>query len=156
MCYENPLYSVFFPQPLHLTLVRGAMTTLNELPGTSKSSSIFRCCLFSFSLPLLYFPRKNITGILLFFHFYYTKYGVPWWRWRERMIFCSNWQGKNVIKIFKYEVYTTLESFNPVSLKLNRYDSERSMIQSISNSTFVVEVGPEPIPWSSLRSLKIS
>lgn len=72
------------------------------------------------------------------------------------MIFCSNWQGKNVIKIFKYEVYTTLESFNPVSLKLNRYDSERSMIQSISNSTFVVEVGPDPIPWSSLRSLKIS
>ena len=247
-----------FPPPHpHFTLVRREMTTLNEVPGTSKSSSIFYCCFFF--LFLIYFPRKNITEILLLFHLFYTKYGVPWWRWTERMIFFSkfqgknqsdckeikpvnpkgkqswifigrtdaeaetptlwppdaknwligkdpdakkdwrqeekgrtedmmvrrhhwldgyefeqalgvgdgqgslacyrqsdmteqlNWtEGKNVIKTFDYEIDTTLGSFNLVSLKFNRHDSERRKIWS--NSTCVVEVGPDPTPLSSLPS----
>ena len=48
-----------------------------------------------FFLFLIYFPRKNITEILLLFHLFYTKYGVPWRRWRERMIFFSKFQGKS-------------------------------------------------------------
>ena len=52
----------FFSQPLHLTLVRGAMPTLNELPGTSKSSSIFCCFFLVFLCPCFIFPG-NISQL---------------------------------------------------------------------------------------------
>lgn len=69
-------------------------------------------------------------------------------------------QGRNAIKTFEHEVDTTLGSFNPVSLQtscqFNRHDSERRMSHLISNSTFVVEVRPDPVPLLSLHSLKIS
>ena len=40
-----------------------------------------------------------------------------------------NWtEGKDVSKTFDYEVHTTLGSFNLVSLKFNRHDSERRKI----------------------------
>lgn len=109
---------------------------------------------------LLCFPRKTkISSSSSIFIIQNTLFLVGGGE-REGMIFLSVLQCRNAIKTFEYEVDTTLGSFNPISLQtsrqFNRHDSDRRMSHLISNSTFAVEVRPDPIPLLSLHSLKIS
>lgn len=147
------------PQPL----VRGEVTTWNELPWTAKTSSILLLLLFFrvFLCTCFVFVGKisqvsSSSSIFIIQNTLFLDGGGG----REGMIPLSILQGRNAIKTFEYEVDTTLGSFNPASLQtsrqFNRHDSERRMSHLISNSTFVVEVRPDPIPLLPLQSLKIS
>lgn len=148
-----------FSVPPHLAkLIRGKVTPPNILPGTSEISSpvLFWGLLFCFVFLCLYFvfPGKIQVSYLSSIFILQNTLFLDGGGERERIIFLSTLSGRNAIKAVEYEFDTTLGPCNPVSLKLNRPDSEDIMIHSISNSAFVVEMDQTLFPGPHCIALK--
>ena len=152
MCYETLLSTLFPDSP-----GQRRDESLNDLPEISKITLVFSFVLFCEFLfgPALFSQKiHHKYGPLLLFVFYHMCSSWLKMDWGREYLWVSC--KVEVPSEHEYEVDTAVGSLNTVGLKFIGRDSERRRIHSMSNSTLVVEVVPDPIPWPSLHSLKTS